>query len=74
MKGSKANFFLTQIERPDLDSTFVFNELLKRGVIVKNGTDIAGLGDRYLRVDVNQKVHMDRFLSAMEDIGKTTQA
>jgi histidinol-phosphate aminotransferase len=74
VKGSKANFFLTQIERPDLDSTFVFNELLKRGVIVKNGTDIAGLGDRYLRVDVNQKVHMDRFLSAMEDIGKTTQA
>jgi len=51
--GSRANFFLTEIVAPELDSTKVFNELLKRGVIVKDGSDIPGLGSRYLRVDVN---------------------
>jgi histidinol-phosphate aminotransferase len=66
--GSGANFFLTEISKPDLDSTLVFNELLKRGVIVKDGSDIIGLGSRYLRVDVNLQVHMDRFVNALEDI------
>jgi len=66
--GSRANFFLTQILAPELDSTKVFNELLKRGVIVKDGSDIPGLGSRYLRVDVNLQKHMDRFADALADI------
>ena len=66
--GAEANFFLTEILAPELDSTRVFNELLKRGVIVKDGSDIEGLGSRYMRVDVNLKTHMDRFLSALSDI------
>jgi len=66
--NSKANFFLTEILDPALDSTRVFNELLSRGVIVKDGSDIEGLGSRYLRVDVNLKKHMDRFLWALGDI------
>lgn len=66
--NSRANFFLTEILNPALDSTRVFNELLKRGVIVKDGSDIEGLGPRYLRVDVNLKKHMDRFLWALADI------
>ncbi len=66
--GSRANFFLTEILAPELDSTKVFNELLKRGVIVKDGSDIPGLGSRYLRVDVNLKKHMDRFVSALSEI------
>jgi len=66
--GSEANFFLTEILDSALDSTRVFNELLQRGVIVKDGTDIPGLGARYLRVDVNLKKHMDRFLWALGDI------
>lgn len=66
--GARANFFLTEILAPELDSTRVFNELLKRGVIVKDGSDIPGLGSRYLRVDVNLKKHMDRFVSALADI------
>ncbi|WP_320178916.1 histidinol-phosphate transaminase [Roseovarius pacificus] len=65
--GSRANFFLAEILDPDLDSTIVFNELLKRGVIVKDGTDI-GVGNRYLRVDLNQKRHMDRYLNALREI------
>lgn len=66
--GSRANFFLLQILAPELDSTRVFGELLKRGVIVKDGSDIPGLGSRYLRVDVNLKKHMDRFVSALAEI------
>ncbi|HYF17821.1 MAG TPA: histidinol-phosphate transaminase [Ramlibacter sp.] len=65
---SRANFFLTEILDPALDSTAVFNGLLERGVIVKNGVDIEGLGPRYLRVDLNLKRHMDRFLSALDDL------
>jgi len=66
--NSRANFFLTEILNPALDSTRVFNELLSRGVIVKDGSDIEGLGSRYLRVDVNLRKHMDRFLWALGDI------
>jgi len=66
--GSEANFFLAEILNPDQDATFVFDELLKRGVIVKDGNDIPGLGGRYLRVDVNLQRHMDRFLWAMREI------
>lgn len=66
--NSRANFFLTEILDPALDSTRVFHELLKRGVIVKDGADIEGLGARYLRVDVNLRKHMDRFLWALGDV------
>jgi histidinol-phosphate aminotransferase len=66
--GSRSNFFLTEILDPDLDSTAVFNRLLARGVIVKDGKDIEGLGTRYLRVDLNLRKHMDRFLGALREI------
>lgn len=71
--GSRSNFFLTEILDSDLDSTDVFNGLLERGVIVKDGKDIEGLGDRYLRVDLNLRRHMDRFLAALRDIESTTK-
>src|SRR5690606_37998292 len=45
-----------------------------RGVIVKDGNDIIGLGDRYLRVDVNLKKHMDRFLAALDQVKVLHQA
>lgn len=66
--GSRANFFLLEILDPDLTSTALFHALLKRGVIVKDGLDIEGLGDRFMRVDVNLKKHMDRLVSALSDI------
>jgi histidinol-phosphate aminotransferase len=72
--GSRSNFFLTEILDPDLDSTTVFNGLLERGVIVKDGKDIEGLGERYLRVDLNLRKHMDRFLSALRHIETTTKS
>ena len=66
--GSRSNFFLTEILNPEIDSTDVFNGLLERGVIVKDGKDIEGLGGRYLRVDLNLRKHMDRFLDALRDM------
>ena len=65
----QSNFFLLRIEDDGLDSTRLFNELLKRGVIVKDGSvSFIGLGKRYLRIDVSLKPHMDRLLWALSDI------
>jgi histidinol-phosphate aminotransferase len=64
-----SNFFLLRIEDPALDSTRVFNELLKRGVIVKDGSiSFINLGKRYLRIDVSLQKQMDRLAWALTDI------
>jgi histidinol-phosphate aminotransferase len=67
--GSRANFFLVEILDPTTNSTAVFEGLLQRGVIVKDGSvSFRGLDDRYLRVDVNLPRHMDRFVDALADL------
>ena len=64
-----SNFFLLRIEDPALDSTRVFNELLRRGVIVKDGSvSFIGLGKRHLRIDVSLQKQMDRLIWALTDI------
>ena len=52
----------------------LFDELLKRGVIVKDGSvSFIGLGKRYMRIDVSLKPHMDRLLTALTDkIGRAS--
>lgn len=75
IEGSRSNFFTVEIVDPNLDSTAVFNALLERGVIVKDGTvSFKGYGDRYLRVDVSLKPHMDRFLSALSELDRGVKA
>jgi len=75
IEGSRSNFFTVEIVDPNLDSTAVFNALLERGVIVKDGTvSFRGYGDRYLRVDVSLKPHMDRFLSALSELDRGVKA
>ncbi len=67
---SRSNFFLVEILDPDTDSTEVFQGLLERGVIVKDGADSwRGLGDRFLRCDVNFKERMDQLVDALADLG-----
>lgn len=67
--GSRANFFLVEILDPDTDSTAVFEGLLERGVIVKDGAvSFRGLHDRFLRCDVNLAEHMDRLAAALADL------
>jgi histidinol-phosphate aminotransferase len=67
--GSRSNFFLLEVLDAGLDSTKVFEELLARGVIVKDGSvSFRGLGKRYLRSDVSLKKHMDRLVWALKEI------
>jgi histidinol-phosphate aminotransferase len=67
--GSRSNFFLLEIVDDGVDSTRVFQELLARGVIVKDGAvSFRGLGKRYLRIDVSLKKHMDRLVWALKEI------
>ena len=66
---SRSNFFLLEVLDSGLDSTRVFDELLKRGVIVKDGSvSFRGLGKRYLRIDFSLKKHMDRLVWALKEI------
>ncbi|MCY4103368.1 MAG: hypothetical protein OXG55_08935 [bacterium] len=68
--GSCANFFLVEVLDPDTDSTRVFEVLLERGVIVKDGAvSWRGLGDRFLRCDVNLIERMDHLVDALADLG-----
>jgi histidinol-phosphate aminotransferase len=54
---------------PDQNSTGVFEALLRKGVLTKDcSQSFRGLGDRYLRVDVSLKKHMDRFVDALSEL------
>ena len=68
--GSRSNFFLLEIrDTTRFESTGVFQALLRRGVIVKDGSvSFRGLGKRYLRVDVGLRQHMDRLAEALREI------
>lgn len=66
--GSRSNFFLLEITDPQMDSTKLFNELLKRGIIAKDGRDIMNGGERYMRIDFNLQKYMDRLVWALSDI------
>jgi histidinol-phosphate aminotransferase len=67
--NSRSNFFLLEVLDSELDSTKVFEELLKRGVIVKDGSvSFRGLGKRFLRSDFSLKKHMDRLVAALKEI------
>jgi histidinol-phosphate aminotransferase len=67
--GSRSNFFLVEILDLDTDSTKVFEGLLERGVVVKDGSvSFRGLNDRFLRCDVNLQMHMDRLVDALSDL------
>ncbi len=69
VSGSRSNFFLVEILDPATDSTRVFDGLLERGVIVKDGSvSFRGLEDRFLRCDVNFKEHMDRLVAGLADL------
>ena len=67
--GSRSNFFLVEILDPGTDSTTVFDQLLERGVIVKDGSvSFRGLDRRFLRCDANRPDRMDRLVDALADL------
>lgn len=68
VEETKANFFLLKVPE-DESSTSIWNALLKKGVIVKDGNiDFRGLEKGYLRVDIAPKPHMERLLSALKSL------
>ncbi|MEL6984015.1 MAG: histidinol-phosphate transaminase [Actinomycetota bacterium] len=67
--GSRSNFFLVEILDPETDSTAVFDGLLERGVITKDGSvSFRGLDRSFLRCDVNLTKHMDHLVDALADL------
>ena len=67
--GSRSNFFLAEILDTSTDSTEVFDQLLERGVIVKDGSvSFRGLDGRFLRCDANRPERMDRLVDALADL------
>ena len=67
--GSMSNFFLIEIMDPDIDSNLVFEGLLERGVIVKDGSiSFRGLEKRFMRSDVNFRERMDQLVAALADL------
>ena len=66
---SRSNFFLVEICDPGTDSTRVWEGLLERGVIVKDGSvSFRGLHKRFLRCDANLPERMDRLVDALADL------
>ena len=60
---------LIEILDQDTDSTIVFNRLLERGVIVKDGSvSFRGMGKRYLRAAIYLPPQMDRLVDALADL------
>ena len=69
VEGSRSNFFLIELLDPELSSTGVWQSLLERGVITKDGAvSFRGLGQRFLRADVGFRERMDRLVAALGDI------
>jgi histidinol-phosphate aminotransferase len=65
----QANFLCLRIVDPAFTSTDVFEGLLRGGVITKDcSVSFKGLGNRFIRVDVNVKPKMDQFLSQLERV------
>ncbi len=62
----QANFLCLRIMDPAFTSTDVFEGLLRGGVITKDcSVSFKGLGNRFIRVDVNVKAKMDQFLTQL---------
>jgi len=62
----EANFVCLHILDPAITSTDVFEGLLQGGVITKDcSVSYKGLGNRFIRVDVNVRSKMDQFLTQL---------
>ncbi|MCJ7685513.1 MAG: histidinol-phosphate transaminase [Desulfobacteraceae bacterium] len=65
----QANFICLRILDPAITSTDVFEGLLQGGVITKDcSVSFRGLHNRFIRVDVNLKPKMDRFIEQLEKV------
>ena len=63
---SEANYLLVELKT--MKAREFCEELLKRGVIVRDCTSFDGLGDNYVRVSIGTFEEVERFLKILEEI------
>jgi histidinol-phosphate aminotransferase len=65
---SKANYLLVGVKKTGMTSKEFAEELLKRGVIVRDCSSFKGLDDYWVRVSVGTMEEDARFIEIMEDL------
>ncbi|MDE1828100.1 MAG: histidinol-phosphate aminotransferase family protein [Candidatus Micrarchaeota archaeon] len=65
---SETNFFFIKILDERIDAKDIFEELAKKGIIVRDGSQIRGAGPRFLRVTVKDKGKNDVLVKNLEKL------
>lgn len=65
---SYANYLLVDVRKTGMNSAQITEELMKRGVIVRNCSSFRGLDDYWIRVSVGTLKEDQRFLKILKDI------
>jgi histidinol-phosphate aminotransferase len=65
---SYANYLLVDVRETGKNSAQITDELMKRGVIVRNCSSFRGLDDYWIRVSVGTLKEDERFLKILKDI------
>lgn len=67
---SAANFILLKIEKKGITSGYVAEEMLNRGILVRDCGNFRNLRSQYIRVAVKKREENMRLISAFKDIWK----
>lgn len=65
---SYANYLLVDVKKTGMNSAQITEELMKKGVIVRNCSSFRGLDDYWIRVSVGTLKEDQRFLKILKDI------
>ncbi|MBK6586674.1 MAG: hypothetical protein IPG26_07670 [Coprothermobacter sp.] len=65
---SYANYLLVDIRETGMNAGQLVDELLKRGVIVRDCTSFKGLDEYWIRVSVGTIKEDDKFIDALKEI------
>ncbi|MBM4241351.1 MAG: histidinol-phosphate transaminase [Euryarchaeota archaeon] len=66
--SSKSNFLLVDVRNTGMKSKLLTEELLKRGIIVRDCSSFRGLDDYWIRVSVGTLKEDQRFIEILEEI------
>jgi len=71
---SETNFILIDIRKTGIDSTGMFEALLRRGVLVRDCSSFRGLGRNFIRVTVGTMNENELFIKALKNVLKRRNA
>lgn len=69
---SEANFLLVRITAPGVTSTFLYERLAERNILIRDGSDFPGLGRRYFRVAIRRRSENQRLIEELRAISSGT--